>query len=239
MTADNPILNPEEFIQWKKSMGQVKMTVVPRRVIFIPESLHSRRIKWSGSSLKGVGACLTCTSKETGTYVASKWGVGAPALLSVSELLRGLGATHFVLLGFAGHLNSPSSPNRVYYASSAHSEVGTSFHYAPEGELLFQPTTDLVKLATEELSLKGAKLISTDAPFRETLSKYTHWKSLGAEMIDMEIAALYSFAAFYQLSAIGIVAGADYITPSGWRPPESLAQSVSNLKSILHKLLAT
>ena len=77
-------------------------------------------------------------------------------------------------------------------------DEGTSHHYAPPSEY-GEADAGLVAIAVEAVKGRDQRVIvgstwTTDAPFRETAEAIEAARSKGALAVEMEAAALYSFA---------------------------------------------
>ena len=98
----------------------------------------------------------------------------------------------------AGQITPARSPPYFVIIDRALRDEGTSYHYAaPSAYADADPR--LVAMASEALASKGLRAVvgsswTTDAPFRETAEAIQSARSEGVLAVEMEAAALYTFA---------------------------------------------
>lgn len=219
------VLNAASLVEWKRQTGVLSYSVPPKSVILSPQSISfsSNPIK-KRKRLKGLFGQNECVDIEKGIYLSTGWGLGAPALVALCEEFLALGAQSFYLVGLVGGISSNVAEGEIVYAKSAISEEGTSKHY----ESSKMNSDSVINLNNEneeklaKLGIEGKRIVSTDAPFRETEEKLSIWNKLGAEVIDMETAGIYSFASYYKVNvgSLGIVA--DSLVSNTWSRPKDV-----------------
>ena len=125
--------------------------------------------------------------------------VGAPFAVLVAEQLFASGCRTLVSLTSAGQIAPAGPPPYFVVIARALRDEGTSYHYAPSADYAEAPPA-LVAAAAEALrglrqpSRVGASW-TTDAPYRETVEAIAAARARGILAVEMEAAALYSFAA--------------------------------------------
>lgn len=124
--------------------------------------------------------------------------VGAPFAVLIAEELFASGCRLLVSVTSAGQIISAGPPPYFVIIDRALRDEGTSYHYAAAAEYA-EADARLVTLAREALAAKGLRAIvgtswTTDAPFRETAEAIEWAQSKGALAVEMEAAALYTFA---------------------------------------------
>jgi uridine phosphorylase len=103
-----------------------------------------------------------------------------------------------VSLTSAGQI-TPAGPTPYFVIiDRALRDEGTSYHYAPPSEYA-EADPGLVALAAAALTRQGRHFAvgsswTTDAPFRETAEAIAAARSKGVLAVEMEAAALYTFA---------------------------------------------
>jgi uridine phosphorylase len=124
--------------------------------------------------------------------------VGAPYAVLIAEELFACGCRHLVSLTSAGQIVPAGPPPYFVVIDRALRDEGTSYHYAAPAEFA-RADPDLV--ATAVAALRGAGLRievgaswTTDAPFRETAAAIAAARQKGVLAVEMEAAALYTFA---------------------------------------------
>ena len=124
--------------------------------------------------------------------------VGAPFAVLIAEELFASGCRLLISVTSAGQI-TPAGPTPYFVIiDRALRDEGTSYHYAPPNEFAIADPS-LVKLAEAALEGSGQKAVTgaswtTDAPFRETAEAIEAARSKGVLAVEMEAAALYTFA---------------------------------------------
>jgi uridine phosphorylase len=124
--------------------------------------------------------------------------VGAPFAVLIAEELFACGCRLLLSVTSAGQIIPAAPPPYFVIVERALRDDGTSYHYIPPSEYA-EANPHLVAMAAE--ALKGANQYvivgaswTTDAPFRETAEAIEAARSKGVLAVEMEAAALYSFA---------------------------------------------
>jgi len=142
-------------------------------------------------------------------------GIGAPAAVLAVEPLIVSGVDEIIVLGFCGGLSRKTNLFDVYLINKAFSEEGTSSYYIPEkkeffpSERLNQETSQ--KLISQQIVIKKASLVSTDAPYRETKKWLAHKQKMGIDLVDMEVSALLALAEYHGVKAAAVMVVSDII----------------------------
>ena len=124
--------------------------------------------------------------------------VGASFAVLVAEQLFAADCEFLVSITSSGQIVACEDPPYVVLIERALRDEGTSHHYAPPGRYATLPAglCERVQQACESVSRSvytGATW-TTDAPFRETESAIDRARSEGVLAVEMEAAALYTFA---------------------------------------------
>jgi uridine phosphorylase len=124
--------------------------------------------------------------------------VGAPFAVLVAEELFACGCKLLVSLTSAGQIGPAGPPPYFVVIDRALRDEGTSYHYAKAAEFA-QADPHLVAVAAEALTKQGLHCVvgsswTTDAPFRETAEAIQSAHAKGVLAVEMEAAALYTFA---------------------------------------------
>jgi uridine phosphorylase len=124
--------------------------------------------------------------------------VGASFAVLVAEELFASGCQLLVSLTSAGQIVPAGQPPYFVVFDRSLRDEGTSYHYAPPSEFADADPT-LVKKAATALAHSGLHGVvgaswTTDAPFRETAQAVEAARSKGILAVEMEAAALYTFA---------------------------------------------
>ena len=124
--------------------------------------------------------------------------VGAPFAVLIAEELFASGCRLLLSVTSAGQIAPAGRPPYFVIIERALRDEGTSYHYAAPSEYA-EADTHLVAMAVEALRGLSQQVIAgsswtTDAPFRETAEAIDAARSNGVLAVEMEAAALYTFA---------------------------------------------
>ena len=128
--------------------------------------------------------------------------VGAPFAVLVAEQLFASGCRLLLSITSAGQIAPVAAPPYFVVIERALRDEGTSYHYAAPAEFAHADRA-LVDQAMEAISAQGLRVHrgaswTTDAPFRETAAAIAAARARGILAVEMEAAALYTFAAVRQ-----------------------------------------
>jgi uridine phosphorylase len=116
----------------------------------------------------------------------------------VGEELFASGCRLLVSLTSAGQITPGGPPPYFVIIDRALRDEGTSYHYAPPSEFA-EADPELVGTAANALATLTQRSVvgsswTTDAPFRETAEAIEAARAKGILAVEMEAAALYTFA---------------------------------------------
>ncbi len=124
--------------------------------------------------------------------------VGAPFAVLVAEELLACGCRILISLASAGQIVPVDSPPYFVVIDRALRDEGTSYHYSAP-DVFAEADPDVVASAMRALKEAGLRAFvgpswTTDAPFRETARAVEAARAKGVLAVEMEAAALYTFA---------------------------------------------
>ena len=124
--------------------------------------------------------------------------VGAPFAVLVAEELFACGCRILISVTSAGQISPAGSPPYFVVIDRALRDEGTSYHYAAP-DTFAEADPHIVELAMRALGNAGLRTSAgpswtTDAPFRETVVAVAAARAKGVLAVEMEAAALYTFA---------------------------------------------
>ncbi len=225
------VLSASRLINWKINSGVLKYPIPPKKIILSAQHIHIQSKLFSKRRrIRGLIGKHLCINESTGTYLGTGWGIGSPAMIALCEEYYALGVRFFCIVGMVGRISGQHQEGEIIYAKSAISEEGTSRHYGHWGTNELEtslPSRMITQL--DQNGIKPAKFVSTDAPFRETISKLSNWRTMGASIVDMETSALYAFARHYNVPAISIGIAADSLASNEWNQPKNFTEITKNL----------
>jgi len=124
--------------------------------------------------------------------------VGAPFAVLVAEELLASGCRLVISLTSAGQIVPAGTPPYFVVIDRALRDEGTSYHYAAPADFA-EADPSLVAMAFDAFTGHGLRAYvgaswTTDAPFRETAAAVAAARAKGVLAVEMEAAALYTFA---------------------------------------------
>ncbi len=176
---------------------------VPPLCVLDPDGDIVRSLRRSGSAKSFAG--WPCYHTELDTFMLGEnpigivgCAVGAPFAVLIAEELFASGCRMLVSVTSAGQITAAAPPPYFVIIDRALRDEGTSYHYAPPSEYA-EADPALVAIASEALRNNGRHIVigsswTTDAPFRETREAIEAARRKGVLAVEMEAAALYSFA---------------------------------------------
>ena len=149
--------------------------------------------------------------------------VGAPYAVMLLETLIAWGARSFIFFGWCGAISPDVKIGDILIPTSAVVDEGTSIHYGQSQDSVVRPspvTIDALKtlLHDRDIAFHEGRLWSTDAIFRETPDKVSHYQSTGVVAVEMELSALFSVGRFRHVDVGGIVVVSDELSTLKWHP---------------------
>jgi len=147
--------------------------------------------------------------------------VGAPGTIMLMEEMIACGARVFLGLGFAGSLQPTAPVGTCLIPTACIREEGTSAHYL-DSETDIGPSARLVGMIQESCQTEGVKVVSgrlwtTDAPYRELVSKIEAYRRQRVLGVDMETSAMYALGRVRGVEVCNLLVVSDELWHE-WRP---------------------
>jgi uridine phosphorylase len=197
------VFEPAALLREARRQKGLSLADVPTLCILDPDGDIVRRLKTSGrAQLSGKWPCyhtelyeFMLAGKPAGIIGCA---VGAPFAVLVAEELFACGCRTLISITSAGQINAMGEPPYFVVIDRAIRDEGTSYHYAPP-EIFAEADPRIVKAAMDALIEKQLRAYvgaswTTDAPFRETSIAIAAARAKGVLSVEMEAAALYTFA---------------------------------------------
>jgi uridine phosphorylase len=197
------VFEPAALLREARRQKGLSVAEVPALCILDPDGDIVRRLRNSGQAK--LSDCWPCYHTELYEFrLAGKaagiigCAVGAPYAVLVAEELFASGCCMLISVTSAGQINPVANPPYFVVIDRALRDEGTSYHYAAP-ETFAEADPQIVRAAMSALTNLGLQVHvgaswTTDAPFRETVSAITAARRNGALAVEMEAAALYTFA---------------------------------------------
>lgn len=141
--------------------------------------------------------------------------VGAPMMVGQLEELAARGFENFIVLGSCGVLVDSLEADKIILPVSALRDEGTSYHYAPSSDEIAYDVSLIERLEgifdQHGIAHARAKTWTTDAFYRETPAKVKQRLLAGAQVVDVEAAAIMAWSQYRQTKVYQFFYTADYV----------------------------
>jgi uridine phosphorylase len=194
---------PSVLLREARRQKNLPTVPVPPVCVLDPDGDLVRTLREAGRTARFAGWPCYHTELDTFSLGGQEVGivgrvVGASFAVLVAEELFASGCRLLVSLTSAGQIVASGPPPYFVIIDRALRDEGTSYHYAAPAEFA-EADPWLVESAAKATSNDGPRVIvgaswTTDAPFRETAEAIEAARSKGILGVEMEAAALYSFA---------------------------------------------
>ena len=160
---------------------------------------------------------------------------GGPQTAILVEELAHLGVRHLIGIGAAGSIaaNLPRSTQIV--ATAALTTDGTSRAYVDEAEVCVNPAIYAAIQRAERAHswrLRGVKVATIDAIYRETDTMIRVLAGRGAETVNMEVTPFYAASAVCGVESVWIGHVSDCLVNHAWEPWDNLEQMTAQSAQI-------
>ncbi len=197
------VFAPSALLREARRQKGLPATKVPSVCILDPDGDIVRHLRKSGQAHPFEAWPCYHTQLDSFTLGAHRVGivgcaVGAPFAVLIAEELFASGCRLLLSLTSSGQISAIGTPPYFVVIDRALRDEGTSYHYASSADYA-DADPELVSLAREAADGMNLKVMvgptwTTDAPFRETAEAIDAAKSEGILAVEMEAAALYTFA---------------------------------------------
>lgn len=197
------VFEPAALLREARRQKGLPPADVPALCVLDPDGDIARRLRNSGQAkLSDTWPCYHTELYEFAladrTAGIIGCAVGAPFAVLVAEELFACGCRLLISVTSAGQIKSVGQPPYFVVIDRALRDEGTSYHYAAPATFA-DADPHLVRSAMRALADDGfhahvGTSWTTDAPFRETAEAIEAARAQGALAVEMEAAALYTFA---------------------------------------------
>lgn len=201
---DSPsVFAPAALLREARRQKGLAVADVPAICLLDPDGDIVRRLKQSGQARRFDAWPCYHTELYTFALAGETVGiigcvVGAPFAVLVAEELFACGCRALISLTSAGQIVPAGRPPYFVVIDRALRDEGTSYHYAaPAAFAEADPhivAAALPALSATALPVYAGASWTTDAPFRETAEAVDAARAAGVLAVEMEAAALYTFA---------------------------------------------
>jgi uridine phosphorylase len=209
--ASSSVFSPAALLREARRQKGLTVADVPAICIFDPDGDILRRLQTTGAAKRLETWPCYHTDLYTVTLAGETVGivgcvVGAPFAVLIAEELFACGCRYLLSVTSAGQIVAAKPPPYFVVIDRALRDEGTSYHYATPAEFA-EADPRLVAKAAKALHGHGMPVLvgpswTTDAPFRETAEAIAAARARGILAVEMEAAALYTFAQARQASVL-------------------------------------
>ena len=197
------VFSPDALLREARRQKRLAPLDVPAVCILDPDGDILRHLRKSGRAMRFDAWPCYHTDLYTFRLGEQTLGivgcvVGAPFAVLIAEELFACGCRFLLSLTSAGQINAAGPTPYFVVIDRALRDEGTSYHYAAPAEFA-EADAQLVASAANALKQAGLRILvgpswTTDAPFRETAEAIEAARAQGILAVEMEAAALYTFA---------------------------------------------
>lgn len=239
-----PLLSAGQMIDFRRKHGGLGELKAPDGVILCLYKGVMKRFAWKYPSrhVKSFLGDLYLLKHFGGRVgVMGNFGIGSPALTSLSEEMIAWGAKNLVILSLAGGLQPDLQRGSIVICDRAIRDEGTSYHYLPP-ERDVKASLELVSsiekvLAERKIPHTTGATWSTDAPYRETREEAELFQSEGVKVVDMESAGLFAAAQVNGITASSAFIIGDSLAGPRWSAPPDMRALHLQLELLLDVLI--
>jgi len=167
---------------------------------------------------------------------------GGPLSATVVEELAHYGIKKVIGYGYAGSLDRTIPIGQIILADAAVVSDGTSREYLPEAKFVY-PNSELAHCLREcaqktGVTIRGAKVWTTDAIYREYPQKVAGWREVGAEVVNMDTSHFYAVSKVVGVSAVYACVVSDCVEGPVWNDGFArIKQAMNNLQNLILEVL--
>jgi uridine phosphorylase len=236
-------VSPSKMLEHRRQFGRLPTRSAPKSVIFCYQSRFFKQILEEMPHQQ----CDGCFSKlyflgDHPEVAIGDFGVGAPVAAIKMEELISWGVQQFISIGTAGSLQAKAKIGDIVVCEKAIRDEGTSQHYLPPTRYIHAPRRMTDKLQHQLKKAEIPYLIgstwTTDSFYRQTAEEVAHYRQEGVITVEMEAAALFAVAHFYQVDLGSMFTISDSHEDLAWQPHLEDERTMKGLHTLLKVALA-
>ncbi len=222
--AEDALFNPKDFLKYLKKIGKYPSFKAPKRVIFCYSKSFFNYIlaQHEVTKIEGFREMYILDDSNGQIAVAGRFGIGAPAVITLMEELIAFGVKEFISIGTAGALQKYLKIGNLVVCDRAIRDEGVSHHYAKSSKYSYASKilTANIKTALENIGEKYSIGTSwtIDAPYRETVEEARQYQKEGVATVEMELSALFAVAEYRKVEMGTILTISDSLADLKWKP---------------------
>jgi uridine phosphorylase len=198
------VFQPENLLREARRQKAISEGSIPAVCVLDPDGDIVRAVRADGTGRRNpVWACYHTDMYDVGhdgeTMGIVGCAVGAPFAVLLAEQMFASGCKLLISVTSSGRIGDQAPDASFVLIERALRDEGTSLHYRPASRFA-EADAELISrigaaLACHRPIVRVGATWTTDAPFRETETAIAAAKALGVLAVEMEAAALYTFAA--------------------------------------------
>ena len=182
---------------------------------------YYRQMNTTTSHRFWTGELLSLGEANNKIALVGGFGIGGPAAAHMLEALIAMGIKKFVTVGHAGGLQLTNPIGSLVLVEKAIRDEGVSHHYA-DSERFAYPSQSLTGKLSKTLQRMNqpyntGSSWTIDSMYRETMEEIAYYQSEGIDIVEMELASLFTVADFRKVDLAAVVVISDYIGGDQWR----------------------
>jgi uridine phosphorylase len=214
------------------SMQPPKTVIICFQSRFLNKTLNEMPHKQCDGCFSNLYFLTDHPSVAIGTF-----GIGAPAAAAKMEELIAWGVQQFISIGTAGSLQAKAGIGALILCEKAVRDEGTSYHYLPPTKYIHAPRRMTNKLQSRMKKENIAHFIgsswTTDSFYRQTAEEVQYFQKEGVLTVEMEAAALFAVAHFYQVDLGSMFTISDSHADLVWQPHREDDRTAKGLDTLL------
>lgn len=214
-----PVLTPEKLVTSWTLRSPSELSLKKRAIVTIDNtSLEFLREK-TGAVLNRMWHPLRKIYEipEKNTILTRSFPSG-PCVVSLIEELFCFGSSEIVFFGFCGSIVEGISIGDTVVVKGAFCDEGTSRHYLPKKKVVLSNWFEECWKTAEGCGIFPVLAWTTDGLYRETEKKINYFRSMGAHVVDMEVASLYAACNSLKIKVISFLVVSDTLLEGSWTP---------------------
>jgi len=241
-----PVISPEGMQNYQDTTDAGNKNRCPESIIlcysqslmsYVKDNYDVDERKLAGGSL------YSLTGLPNSVGILGNFGFGAPAAVTISEVLIAMGTKRIINIGVAGTLQKHVDIGDIVVCDKAIRDEGTSYHYLPPDTYAY-PHTELTRRIIETLDLDARKYFTgiswtIDAPYRETIAEVSKYQEEGVLTVEMEASALFALGQHRNIEVGAIFTISDSLADLEWRPEFHSDRTTKSLEAVFKVALDT
>jgi uridine phosphorylase len=224
-TPSTPLVTPERAVLHLRERGLLEGFTPPDGIILLYQRGFARKFleQEPHRASPPFPEWLFLLDRTAGRVgVMAFFGIGGPAVTTQVEVFAALGVRRFLNLGIAGGLQPGGRVGDLALCNAAVRDEGLSHHYLPPARYV-HPSAQLTDALKERLTAAGHAFSigptwTIDAPYRETVEEFRHYRDDGVLTVEMEAAALFAVAQHRGFEAAAAFVLSDMLSEAEWAP---------------------